>query len=478
MSAQYVSFILQFAVSIVVARFFLRPEEVGLFSLALSAAALLAVLQDFGLTRFITGHPDPSPALIRTCFSVSVLFALGIAGAVVAAAWPAAYFYDDPRLLPLLLIIAGSYLLAPFAIVPGALIQRQMDFRSMFAVNVGAAFANGAVTLLLAWLDYSAAALAWGMVAQQAARALLSQWRSGWYVPLPLGFAEVRQILRFGSGSSALAISGGVGIRSPELIIGRILTLTAVGLWGRAVGLASQLRELVSGGIAGVFYPAFARIRDKGEDLAPHYLRMVAGYSGVTWPAMAFLAAAATPLVLLLYGPVWKGVAPLVVWIALSEIIFTALPLHMEIPILLGRMRRLLQLNLLDTIASVALLVLGATQGLEWAAGSRIAYGMMWFCIYAAFMRRLIGFRWRAILNIYVRSLAASAVTVAPLLAVYWHQKPDSVGFATLAASALIGCFLWLATIFLIRHPVRHEIAAIFISAREALRSPVPLRRN
>ena len=35
MAAQYVVFALQFAVSVIIARFFLTPEEVGLFSIAL-----------------------------------------------------------------------------------------------------------------------------------------------------------------------------------------------------------------------------------------------------------------------------------------------------------------------------------------------------------------------------------------------------------------------------------------------------------
>lgn len=476
MSAQYIAFAIQFTVSILIARFFLQPDEVGLFSLAFSAAALLSVLQDFGLTRFITGHRDPDPALIRACFSVSVLFALGIALLIAASAWPAARFYDDMRLPPLMLIVAGSYLLVPFAIVPAALIQRDMDFRSMFAVNVGAAFANAAVTMLLAWKGHSAEALAWGTVAQQGARALLSQWRGGWYAPWPLRFGGIGPAMRFGSGSSALAISGAVGGRSPELVIGRVLTMTAVGLYGRAVGLAGQLRMLVTGAVAGVFYPAFARLKNEGHDLAGPYVRVVAGYSAVTWPAMMFLAAASTPLVLMLYGPVWRDVAPILFWVALSEIAFTALPLHIEMPILMGRMRRLLHLNIADTLVSVGLLVAGALWSLEAAAVSRIGYGLLWFLIYAGFMRRLIGFAWDPMTRIYAQSLAASLAAAAPLLAVYfWWKSPADLDFLTLAAAAAAGGLCWLATLFAVRHPFRLEVAAVLEGAWAA-RRPVPVR--
>ena len=174
-----------------------------------------------------------------------------------------------------------------------------------------------------------------------------------------------------------------------------MLTLTAVGLFSRASSLAAQLQMLVSGAVDGVFYPAFARLRDTGADLAAPYQRVVAAYSAATWPAMAFLAAAATPIVLMLYGPRWAGVAPLLAWIAIGQIFFAALPLHVELPILLGRIRRLVVLNMLDTTASIGLLLLGAMAGLETAAASRIAYGAIWFLLYVGLIRRLTGFAWR-----------------------------------------------------------------------------------
>ena len=466
MSAQYVTFAVQFAVSVIVSRFFLSPEEVGLFSIALSAAMLVSILQDFGITRYIAGQPGLDEAQIRACYSVSLLFALAIGLAIVALAWPVSRFYGDPRLLPVLLVVAGSYLLAPFGIVPSALLQREMDFRSLFLVNVGAVLAWAAVVLGLAAAGWSALSLAWATVAQQGVRAALGLWRSAQRPRLPLTFAGARPILRFGGGVSLLYASGSIGTRSPELIIGRLLDFAAVGLFGRAAGLAGQLRTLVAGAVGAVFFPAFARLRDSKADLAGPYLRVVSGLTATVWPAMAFLAVAAEPLVLLLFGPVWAGVAPLLVWISLSEMLFVALPLTMELPILLGRMRTLLGLNLLDTLASLSLLVLGAWLSLEWAAASRIGYGLLWLAIYSRFLQSLAGFRWRALMPVYLQSAAVSLATALPLLAVQrWFVPPDQLGFGLLAAAALAGGLCWLLALFLVRHPARHEVIGFLETA-------------
>ncbi|MET4897405.1 oligosaccharide flippase family protein [Sphingomonadaceae bacterium jetA1] len=459
---QYIAFAIQFVVSVLISRFFLSPSEMGLFSIALSAAMMVSVLQDFGISRFVAGERELSTAQVETCFSVSLIFAFGIGLLILALAWPLAGFYGNARLTPLLVIIAGSYLVVPFGIVPSAMLQRRMDYFSLFLVNVGAAMTNAAVALGLAWAGYSAFALAWAAVAQQGARALIGQWRSGIRPPFPPRLTGLGPILRFGSNSSLLHISGAIGTRSPDLVIGRVLNLAAVGLFSRASSLAAQLQMLVSGAVDGVFYPAFARLRDAGADLAAPYQRVVAAYSAATWPAMAFLAAAATPIVLMLYGPRWIGVAPLLAWIAIGQIFITALPLHVELPILLGRIRQLVVFNAVDTIASIGLLLLGAMLSLEGAAMSRIAYGIVWFLLYVGLIRRLTGFAWRAMLGIYAKGMIATLATVAPLLAVYrWVAPPEAVGLVLLGEAGLAGVGLWLVVIYALRHPIRLEINAI-----------------
>ncbi len=458
MAGQYVVFAAQFATSIIISRFFLTPGEVGLFGTALAAAMMVAAFQDFGIGRFISGESDLDDDKLRRCFSVSIVIALAIGALIGALAWPVARFYHDDRLFPILGVIACSYLLVPFGIVPAALLQRRLDFRGLFVVNTGAAFAMAAVTIGAAANGWSAMSLALGTVAQAAIRALLGIWMCGEHPRLPLKLDGLAPILKFGSGSSLLILSGALGMRTPELIIGRLIDFVAVGLYGRAVGLSGQLRQLVSGAIGGVFFPAFARMRDRGEAFAPAYLRVVAAYSVTTWPAMAFLAAAAVPVVDLLYGPVWAAVAPLLILIALSEIPFTALPLHMDVPIVLGRMRTLLVFNLIDTAISMGLMIAAALVSVEAAAASRLLYGLLWFAVYAGFMRGLIAFRWSDMIRIYVQSLACTLATVAPLALVYAAGRaPIALGFPMLAVTAVAGCLCWAAMLFVVRHPARLE---------------------
>jgi len=474
MAGQYVAFLVTFVTGVIISRFFLGPEEVGLFSIALAAAMIVSVFQDFGITRYVAGEPDLGPAQIRTCFSVSLVVSLAIGLVIFALASPIAALYGDPRLFPVTVVIAGSYLLAPFGIVPSAVLQRRMDFRRLFVVTAGSILAMGGTAVALAAAGWSALSLAWALVAQAGVKAVLGIALSGCRPPWPLSFAGARPVFGFGSKMVALYGIGAIGFRSPDLVVGQVIGIAATGLYSRATSLAGQLVTLLTGAVGAVFYPAFARMRDRGEALAPPFLRVAAGFTAVTWPGMAFLAAAALPIVLLLYGETWAEVAPLLTLIALSEIFLCALPLQGELPILLGRMKLLVKIEAAETAVSIALLVVAGMWGLEAAAASRLVYGLVWWVVYALMLRSLLGFAWRDLFDVYGRSLAVSVAAAAPLLAVYaWVAGPAEISFLWLVAAAATGGLAWLGTLFLVRHPARHEVSGF----AELLLKGVPLRR-
>jgi O-antigen/teichoic acid export membrane protein len=468
---QYIGFALQFVTSVIISRFFLTPAEVGLFSIALAAAMMVTILQDFGITRYVSGHRALTGEELRRCAGLAVVLSLAVSAIVLLLAWPAARFYGEPRLTRILAMIAGSLLLTPWSALPCALLSRDLNFRGLFLVNVGGGLANSGSALIFASNGFSAESLALAMVVQAFVRAGIAQWLRPCAIPLRPHLTGAGEALRFGGGSTVLAVSGAFGVRTPDLIVGRVLGLHVVGLYSRSYGLAAQLHMLVVGAISSVFYPAFARLRNEGRPLGPQYERVVAGYGAVVWPAMALLAALATPVVLLLYGPVWRDAGPLLVWMALAEICFITLPMHMDLPILLGQMRRLIRYNLVDTAASMGTLIVGASMGLEAAAMSRIAYGLIWMAVYARFMHELVGFSWGRLAGIYLRSALVAAATAAPALALSnWWRRPETLGWDGLLLSIAASLCAWALALLLTRHPgvadllgmVRHASGQIF----------------
>ncbi len=467
---QYIAFVLQFATSVIISRFFLAPAEIGLFSVALATALLLSILQDFGISRYVTGHADADAATIRTCSVFAIIFSAAIALLLLALSRPVASFYAEPRLAPILMLIAASYVFTPWSIVPVALLSRALNFRATFAVNVSGALANSVVAIALSAAGFSAESLAWAMIAQAAVRAIIARWLQPSPFPWPPRLAGAREVLAFGSASSVLYLSGAIGVRSPDLVIGRALGMGAVGLFSRGSALAAQFHMLVIGAVGSVYFPAFARLRNEGKPFGPYYERIVALHGAVVWPAMALLAAMAEPVVRLLYGPAWTGAAPILAWLAIAEITFVTLPAHVDLPILLGRIRTLIAINLVDTLLSIGTLTVATFWGVEASAQSRLIYGLAWFCLYAGWMHRLIGFNWRTMIDTYGRSALLASATAAPAIwATHGWRTAATLNFPAMVATALLAGLCWTMAIFLLRHPakddliamVRHVIAAL-----------------
>jgi O-antigen/teichoic acid export membrane protein len=207
--------------------------------------------------------------------------------------------------------------------------------------------------VLFAWQGFGPAALAWSVLVLALSRAGLAMALRPVMPRVPRAIETLKPILNFSSASFIISASGAIGQRSQDLIVGRLLGLASTGLFSRAGALAAQLSTLIAGGLSSVFYSAFARKRDAGEPLAEPYLHLIACNTALNWAAMLGLALAAEPLVLLLYGERWADVAPLLQWMAIAEMLFVAIPLQMDIPILLGRIRTLIWINLLDTAWSM-----------------------------------------------------------------------------------------------------------------------------
>jgi len=169
-------------------------------------------------------------------------------------------------------------------------------------------------------------------------------------------------------------------------------------------------------------------VRDRGDPLGAPYLRVVAAYTGISWPALAGVAVLAQPLIITLYDKRWMAAAPLLIWAALAQLCYASLPLHADLPILLDRIPAMIRRLIVDTLASILLLALSAPFGIEWVALSRLVHGLLWIMIYAPFMRAILNFSWRDLMHIYAKSFLATLAAIAPLLISYalWHSPSDA----------------------------------------------------
>src|ERR1019366_1278350 len=130
-----------------------------------------------------------------------------------------------------------------------------------------------------------------------------------------------------------LAISGVnmVAYRMAELVMGRMLGLSALGLYSRASGLNSLLWDNIYFLIVRVVFVDFAEQRRRGGSLRYSYLRILQMMTALLWPAFAGLAVISGPLVVTLYGEQWVAAAVPFSLLCLSSIVAVSIAMIWEV---------------------------------------------------------------------------------------------------------------------------------------------------
>ena len=110
----------------------LIPADFGLVAMAMSIIALIELATAFSFEIALIQKQDPQREHFDTAWTLNVLVALGGAAVTAAAAFPAAAFYGDPRLGPVMLAIGAAWLMQGFENVGVVNFRREMNFAAEF----------------------------------------------------------------------------------------------------------------------------------------------------------------------------------------------------------------------------------------------------------------------------------------------------------------------------------------------------------
>ena len=299
--------------TIVLARL-LDPSEFGLFALAIMALALLSMFNDFGFGKLLVARQDLDAAAMGTMLTVMIATSGGLALALATVSAPVGELFDEPRLQPLLIIIAASLLLTGPSWFYEMLLQRELEFKARLIAQClqNITFAIVAIVLVLRGHGVT------GMVVANVASNVMYLGCLLWVVPYRVQPAfrrgRIRELL---VGSRGFVIQGGVLFahqNADKITVAKVLGSGPLGAYFLAYRFAQLTTEGIARPVANVTFAAFSRMRHRDEDWAPAYLSTLRMIALTACPIAFVLSAAADPLVRLLYGPKWLAmIGPLTI---------------------------------------------------------------------------------------------------------------------------------------------------------------------
>jgi lipopolysaccharide exporter len=382
--------LVQIGGTVVLARL-LVPEDFGLVALALTISILLGLVANLGLGGVYVVRQDLDERQEGTYLTMFLALGAGFAVLMAVLSPLAARVFDEPQLdeivlgLSVLVFFSGG-----FNWFYEALLQRELEFRSRFLAQMVQAVTYAGTGIVLAASGVGVWSLVAAQIAAAAAYAVALVALAPYRVRPAWDRAAAADGVRGGSGFLVQAVTGFAAQNVDILVVGRALGVARLGLYSMAVRLSELPTWFVAESVARVTFPAFARMRHRGEDVRPAFLSALKLVAFVSCPLGILLSGAAEPIVLVVFGEQWAGMAgPLAVlgiWAAVKPVRNTIAWLLNSVghQALLGRLSLALLALLVPAvviaaraggITTVAWVVLGesvvATAVLAWFAATR-----------------------------------------------------------------------------------------------------------
>lgn len=463
LSSNVALFLIQFGASIVLARL-LTPTEMGIYGVALSVLLFVKAFQNLGLPTYIIRAPVLEPARLGTVYTM----AIGQAGLMAAAIWllapMAAYFMEEPRVTSALRVLCIFAVIAPIESINLALVQRRRRFDQLALLNMQRAALSAAVMMAGAYIGWSYNSMAYGMIAGSAGGTLVA----GWIVHRELRevrprLSHRRDVMHFGTRSLVTVLAANINMRMPDILLGSIVGVTAVGIYNRGTGMIDIFNSTVLSGFSGLLQSLLVEHRDKGRPLRDVFIRTNRLMCGVAWPLFAGIGVLAGPTISLLFGPQWHAAAPLLMLLSVSSIISIAFYGRNELFIAVGEFGLPPKLEVARMLVTIPLFAVATTFGLIPATASRIVSAGIFFLICLKPLKRVTGASTRDLLENFISNGILTAAAILPAMILMTIRGwPISLPVLELFGAVTVGALCWLGATFLIRHELRFEVERLF----------------
>lgn len=449
------------AVGILLARL-LTPDEWGLAGMALVVSALLSMLTDLSLPAALVQRPSISEADRSTMFWTSLGLGVLMMTVGIASSGLVADFFGEPDVQPLFAALSVGFLIASLEKVPGALLTRDLAFRSLEVRQIAATVAGAAVALTLALAGAGAWAIIGNALAVTSVSCALLWTFTRWRPRLTFQRESFRSLTGFGVTYLGSQLLMYVQLNADKLLVGRVLGASSLGTYSFAYQLMFTPVLNVAYPLQTVLFPAFATIQENAKRLNDAWLRSKRLAVAIMAPAFLAMLVTAPDLVQTIFGDRWSGAVPVLQLLCIAGIAYSLGTANALLLLSTGRVRTLFRLTLLVTVTTTGAAALGLLWGIVGVAAAYAAAHWLlaplelWITTRAASFRLLPAMR--ATFSPLPFAFAAALLALALQLALVQLDVAAGIRIAVVGSALLV---VYVVLAYLGSRALRTEIRGV-----------------
>ncbi len=392
----------------------LLPEDFGLVALATGLSQGVHAFSALGTDEAVIRQKSTTDKVYDTAFTINLARGAVTALIIVLSSGLVSMFFNEPRLEPILLVLAVCVFITSFENIGTIEFRRDFRFDKEFQLLLMPRLAGIAVSIASAAVWHSYWALIGGIVANQIITTLTGYLMHP-YRPR-LGLAAWRQLASFSIWSWAISIAIMIRDRVDEFVIGRLLGIAQVGVYsvGAEIGLTPTYE--LAAPLSRACFSGFASAIRSDADIVSTYLRILASVMLVVLPIGTGLTLVAAPLVILAFGPAWSGATNVVRILGVSGVMLAPGLITTVLLSAHGLLRPGFFINIFSmTVRAVGALALVSFFGLVGAAAAHALAIIIENSSYVVVAFRKFRVRAPDLFSLIWRGLLATAAMIAGL---------------------------------------------------------------
>jgi lipopolysaccharide exporter len=458
--------IVQLLQLVVLARL-LEPADFGLMGMVLLVVTFIALFNDMGIGSAIIHRQEVKNESFTTLFWLT-LFSGAVTFVLVWASTPLlALLFREPRLGLLLPVAALSCWLLPMTQLFRSLLEKELQFKHLSAVEVGASIAGLTCATALAVAGWGVWALVAGSLMNTGVQTILlfrtslGIWRPG----LLFDWRSAQGYVGFGMYLVGQKTVNFCSATAHFLVIGVLLGAQALGFYTVAYNLANMPSAKVNPVLSRVFFPVFAKAQEDIPTLKAGYLKMQEYVSLVNMPLLLGMAVSAPLAVPLILGSAWNATVPLLQVLCIVGLIRSVSGTIGPLLLARGRSDLGFRWSLLVAAIQIPAVIAGVKAG--GALGVAVAFAISQAIIvafnYLILIRTLLDPCLKAYLRTMIPALSMSLAMVTAMLAVSGSMTP---GWFPLILQLVVGIAVYALLMWLFYKPFLLDVRAL-ISAKQ-----------
>ncbi len=408
--------------TIIVVLLYLTKQQMGIGSLVLSFGMVVEAFDGLGTGDALVQAQSVSRRQLDSLFWFIMAAAVLVAGLALAAAPLVQQIYGSAGMAVYFIALAAKQPLVGAAVIPLALLNRELRYERIAVINVGSTFGAAMTRLAIALAGGGAWALVGGYMASGVfilagalwARPFLPAFRFHWQPILPL--------VRFGLRSAAANVFEQIFKNVDYFLVGWFYGTAQLAVYRVAFDVAMEPAMAVGTLVNRTALPVFARVAAVREHLTAALLWSLQRLTTLVAPFMVALILIAVPLTSLLHDSQGNSYAaaalPLQILAGAAVLRVTS---QLLTPVLMASGHPGTAMGV--SAATLVLLSAGIfAAGLHFPAHSGvIAVSAVWFCVYPLLLIwgvRYLKQHWQIKLLDLVRPFGTPSLGIAAMVLV------------------------------------------------------------